>query len=147
MKILLSLLMAIMFLGGQAAANEGNICDGEVGAAKGLCIAYCLSLDCESANPSASAEACASVLANYILINEDYPPCSNPCPLWSEDELISTYARHCCPDMRDDFKEGTSQYIKFYDRCESEVYYALLQVTTYMTHVPVPGTPTGFKGS
>ena len=49
---------------GQTPAEE-TVCDNETGAAYGLCNAYCEAMDCESANPSASANACSKVRSKF----------------------------------------------------------------------------------
>ena len=91
MKIILSLLMAVMFLGGQAAADEPDICDGQVGAAYGLCQAY-ITMGCHTSDPDASEEACAKVEENFIKITSSTPPWALPsCPLWSQEELDLIY--------------------------------------------------------
>jgi hypothetical protein len=41
--------------------HEEDICDGETGAAFGLCNAYCEAMDCDSAKPYASVEACNKI--------------------------------------------------------------------------------------
>jgi len=73
MKILLSLLMAIMFLGGQAVAEEGDICDGQVGAAFGLCNAYCNAMECNSPEPHAAEIACTRVSTLFEQITGSSP--------------------------------------------------------------------------
>jgi hypothetical protein len=90
MKIILSLLMAVMFLGGQAAADEPDICEGQVGAAFGLCQAY-INMGCDTADPDASEVACAKVEAAFIKITGSTPPWANQCPLWSKEELDILY--------------------------------------------------------
>jgi hypothetical protein len=63
---------------GQTPAVE-TVCDGEVGAAKGLCNAYCEAMDCD-AEPKASQEACDSVLANFQSKTDGrFPPCDPRC--------------------------------------------------------------------
>lgn len=47
------------------AQTESTVCDFEVGAAFGLCTAYCRAMDCDSANPQATPTACARVLDNW----------------------------------------------------------------------------------
>ena len=49
---------------GRPPADETD-CDGFSGAAFGLCNAYCEAMDCDSAAPHASAEACANVADNF----------------------------------------------------------------------------------
>jgi hypothetical protein len=52
---------------GQTPAEE-TVCDNESGAAFGLCNAYCEAMDCDSANPQASATACGKVKAKFTNI-------------------------------------------------------------------------------
>jgi len=66
MKAQLTLALALLLLctgavlaqtpDGQTPAEE-TVCDHESGAAFGLCNAYCEAMDCDSANPQASATA------------------------------------------------------------------------------------------
>lgn len=106
MKIILSLLMAVMFLGSQAAAYDPDICDGQVGAAFGLCEAY-IAMGCHTTDPDASEEACAKVEANYIKITGSTPPWANQCPLWSQEELDLIYENCYEWAVNDDcYREG-----------------------------------------
>ncbi|RPH97532.1 MAG: hypothetical protein EHM68_07925 [Lysobacterales bacterium] len=60
---------------GQTPAEETG-CDGQSGAAFGLCNAYCEAMDCDSELPQASDEACATVLDNFIKITgAEIPAC------------------------------------------------------------------------
>ena len=123
MKVLISLLLAIMFLGGHATAEEGNICDGQVGAAYGLCNAYCHAMDCASPDPLASDLACDRVSNLYEQITASLPPCetSTPvvCPGWTHEELAITYARICNYDDVYDNAIGTSGACDtLYDCCD-----------------------------
>jgi len=56
-----------------------TICDGQTGAAFGLCNAYCEAMDCDSANPQASQKACDRVYANFEKHTGGPPPCTCPC--------------------------------------------------------------------
>ena len=56
-----------------------TICNGLVGAAHGLCTAFCEAMDCDSAAPQASAKACAKVGDNFMKITGQTPPCDCPC--------------------------------------------------------------------
>jgi len=62
---------------GETPAVE-EVCDVEVGAAYGLCTAYCEAMDCDSYEPKASEKACARVKANYEKKTGEVPPC-DPC--------------------------------------------------------------------
>ena len=56
-----------------------DVCDGQVGAAYGLCAAYCEAMDCDSDNPKASEKACAKVEAKYMNKTGMVPPCKDLC--------------------------------------------------------------------
>ncbi len=57
-----------------------TICQGQTGAAHGLCTAYCEAMDCDSATPQASQKACDKVAANYAKITgQGTLPCDCPC--------------------------------------------------------------------
>lgn len=60
--------------------SEETICDDQVGAAYGLCTAYCEAMDCDSPAPHASATACEHVLANFMRHAGTPPPCDVVCP-------------------------------------------------------------------
>lgn len=59
---------------------EETVCDSEVGAAFGLCNAYCEAMDCDSLNPQASETACTKVFGKFENITGTPPPCENLCP-------------------------------------------------------------------
>jgi hypothetical protein len=60
--------------------SEETICDGQVGAAYGLCNAYCEAMDCGHPNQQASNTACARVRDNFIKHAGVPPPCDVTCP-------------------------------------------------------------------
>ena len=64
---------------GQTPAEE-TVCDSQIGAAYGLCTAYCEAMDCDSAAPHASPTACSRVQANYERITGLPLPCEATCP-------------------------------------------------------------------
>jgi hypothetical protein len=64
MRILMSLLIAVFLMGGEAVAEE-SICDGQIGAAYGLCNAYCEAMDCDNESHQPSDRACEKVRKNY----------------------------------------------------------------------------------
>lgn len=74
-NLVLVLAVAVSFL---FALNSDSLaqsaCDGESGAAYGLCNAYCDAMDCDGA-PEASQEACDKVEANYLKITGMPVPC------------------------------------------------------------------------
>ena len=59
--------------------HQETICDSETGAAFGLCNAYCEAMDCDSANPQASATACTKVRDKFTNITGRPLPCET-CP-------------------------------------------------------------------
>ena len=86
MKYLLSLIMAVMFLGGQAVADD-NPCADEIGAGYGLCMAYCDAMNCDEIEfQEATDAACERVSANYLKI-VGHPIPGLVCPVWSEPQL------------------------------------------------------------
>lgn len=77
MRILMVLLMAVFFIAGPAIAEE-SVCDGEVGAAFGLCNAYCEAMDCDSDDVQASDRACDKVYNKFVNITGVEMPCEIP---------------------------------------------------------------------
>jgi hypothetical protein len=55
-----------------------TVCDDQVGAAFGLCNAYCEAMDCDSVDPQASPTACDKVAAKFMNITGSMPPCLVP---------------------------------------------------------------------
>ncbi len=88
LRTLLSLCMLLAFASvSPAQTPDGTtpavetICDTEVGAAYGLCNAFCEAMDCETDAPQASAIACDKVKGKYQQITGHEPPCLAPaCP-------------------------------------------------------------------
>ena len=77
----------------ETPASE-TICDSEIGAAWGLCNAYCEAMDCDE-DPQASQEACNRVSGKFISITGRALPCELPnpvtCPCSSFDlDLLQT---------------------------------------------------------
>ena len=74
---------------GETPAEE-TVCDGETGAAFGLCNAFCEAMDCDllplfggdgAKSPNASERACLRVLDNYIKLTAKTAfPCQCPPP-------------------------------------------------------------------
>src|SRR6185295_3604734 len=60
-----------------------TVCDGESGAAFGLCNAYCEAMDCDSPAPHASATACSKVRSHFQRITGHDIPCAMACPCQS----------------------------------------------------------------
>ena len=64
---------------GETPAQE-DVCAGQVGAAYGLCNAYCEAMDCDSADAQASNKACNRVFDLFMNITgEQMPPCEVVC--------------------------------------------------------------------
>jgi hypothetical protein len=57
-----------------------NECDGLAGAAWGLCNAYCEAMDCDSAAPHASAEACDRIGQKLVALVPDRQPLCGSAP-------------------------------------------------------------------
>ncbi len=55
-----------------------DICDGQAGAAFGLCNAYCEAMDCDSPAPQASENACMRVADKFEQITGNPLPCEGP---------------------------------------------------------------------
>ena len=65
---------------GQTPAQE-DVCAGQIGAAFGLCNAYCEAMDCDSVNAQASDKACEKVLDRFLnIVGVALPPCEVQCP-------------------------------------------------------------------
>lgn len=89
-KTILPLCLLLTFAGAAAAQTpDGNppsqetVCDGQTGAAYGLCTAFCEAMDCDSDDPQASQTACDKVGGKFLTITGQAPPCVVPavvCP-------------------------------------------------------------------
>jgi hypothetical protein len=62
-----------------ATPAQETACNGQTGAAYGLCTSYCEAMDCDSASPAASATACNKVYNNFQRLTGQAPPCTCPC--------------------------------------------------------------------
>lgn len=61
--------------------SQETVCDSQIGAAYGLCTAFCEAMDCDSDDPQASQNACDKVGAKFLTITGQAPPCVLPaCP-------------------------------------------------------------------
>ena len=69
-----------------------TVCDAETGAAYGLCTAYCEAMDCESADPHASATACGKVRSKFQNVTGRDVPCELTCPCTSIPEFNAVLA-------------------------------------------------------
>lgn len=69
-----------------------TVCDAETGAAYGLCTAYCEAMDCESADPHASATACSKVRSKFQNVTGRDLPCELSCPCTSIPEFNAVLA-------------------------------------------------------
>lgn len=90
MKAHLTLFFALLLICSGAALAQGTpdwmtpaeetICDGETGAAFGLCNAFCEAMDCDSANAQASPTACTKVKDKFTNVTgRPFLPCQT-CP-------------------------------------------------------------------
>jgi len=86
--------------------SEETVCDGETGAAFGLCNAYCEAMDCDSPNHHASDTACAQVKRNFErktgrpLPCEIDCPCANQFPLFADLASGAATALQCIADAQ-----------------------------------------------
>lgn len=91
-----------------------TVCDGEVGAAYGLCTAYCEAMDCESDDPHASETACNKVGSKFQNITGRAVPCEVPlvaCPCtsipeWNADLAGMVICAEFTPGLLN-FEEGS----------------------------------------
>jgi hypothetical protein len=90
------LAFGVLFFGSLASAQTPDgenpatedVCDGETGAAFGLCTAYCEAMDCDSDDPSASPKACSKVARNFERITGRVLPCEAvACPCFTAQDL------------------------------------------------------------
>ena len=86
-------IIASGFVTSNATAGD---CDGESGAAYGLCNAYCEAMDCDGA-PQASQTACEKVESKYINITGMSMPCEVPSCQSNRD---CTGSEKCIRDAR-----------------------------------------------
>jgi hypothetical protein len=110
---LLALLAAALLIASPGAAQtpdgqtpaEEDICDEMMGASWGLCNAYCEAMDCdlyfdddETTVPSASAQACDRVLANFEKVSGlACPPCLLCECVPENDPCLAT--EECCEGL------------------------------------------------
>lgn len=100
--------------------HEETICDGQTGAAFGLCNAYCEAMDCDSENPHASQKACDRIKSQYqkhtgienLPCEEDIKPLGCPCI-----DYLPEFA--ACSDKINDFESCIDYYV--YDNYYNEV--------------------------
>ena len=109
MKVRWTLMLALLLIcAGTGAAlaqtpdgeppSEETVCDGESGAAYGLCNAYCEAMDCESEEPAASATACGKVRTKFENITGRDVPCeqsSCPCASIPFYNTVLAEANYC----------------------------------------------------
>jgi hypothetical protein len=69
---------AILCCGFAGAQSTESVCDGEQGAAYGLCNAFCDAMDCDSDDPQASETACNKVKSKFQQVTGNEPPCLAP---------------------------------------------------------------------
>jgi hypothetical protein len=86
-KTLILFACAILCCSFVGAQTTESVCEGEQGAANGLCSAFCDAMDCDSDDPQGSETACNKVKSKYQQITGDEPPCLVPvvtCPCIEE---------------------------------------------------------------
>jgi hypothetical protein len=91
--------LAVFVAAGTEALAQETMCGGLTGEGRGLCNAYCEAMDCDSAAPKASAEACTNVRTRFETVTSAPPPCAAPpvaCPcnfdvnLWTDPHWLFT---------------------------------------------------------
>jgi len=85
---------------------EEDICDGQIGAAFGLCNAYCEAMDCDSDSPNANESACLKVKYKFMtLTGEPDMPCDIEvsCPCFTTEDLLVGDISECANDWLDEF--------------------------------------------
>lgn len=107
---------------GETPAQE-SVCDGETGAAFGLCNAYCEAMDCHLDNPQASDNACTRVGNKFEQVTGRRPPCELSCPCFTASDLQQGNIVACgenfpgFPDLAgviyDDGRSGCSGFLCF----------------------------------
>ena len=116
-RLMLSFALLLICTGTGAALAQGTpdwetpaqeaVCNGETGAAFGLCNAYCEAMDCESENAQASATACTKVKDKFTNITGRDLPCEAfacPCqalPEWNA--VLAGEVLHCATSTGNDF--------------------------------------------
>ena len=76
-KTLIVFACAILCAGFAGAQPTESVCDGEQGAAYGLCNAFCDAMDCDG-DPQASETACNKVQSKFEQVTGHAPPCLEP---------------------------------------------------------------------
>lgn len=69
---------------------QDDVCDGFIGAAFGLCNAYCEAMDCDSDAPNANEKACGNVSDRFMGQTGQLPPCEISCPCFTSEDLQGT---------------------------------------------------------
>lgn len=98
-KCIWTLALALLVLALPVAAKTPDglppsvetVCDGQTGAAFGLCNAYCEAMDCDSPAPHASATACAKVGSHFQRITGSPVPCDSSCPCSAQIALFFAF--------------------------------------------------------
>ncbi len=114
-----------------------TVCDSQVGAAFGLCNAYCEAMDCDSLDPQASEAACASVYGRFENITGMAPPCENICPCQLSTFLeteFNTQQQWQCFDQSFGTTDATS------------IQHAFVDPTADLASVGFTATATGGSG-
>jgi hypothetical protein len=72
---------------------EETACNGQTGAAYGLCTSFCEAMDCDSTAPAASPTACNKVYDKFLQLTGAAPPCSCPCSAgWNDVQQFAAAA-------------------------------------------------------
>lgn len=103
MKILINLLIAFFFTGGQAVAKE-DVCSRQSGEAYALCQSFCEDMDCDSNDMEASRVACGKIYVKFMTLTGLAPPCEgyDKCIEWSDAQL-KNIGSHSLSSRYDDY--------------------------------------------
>jgi hypothetical protein len=108
MRTLLITLCSSLFFAfaGSALAEEGSVCDAQIGAALGLCNAYHEGMECGTDNQQASETACDRVSDRFLQITGDDMPSYEPQIVaiwsvtitsgWPQTTVLTLYSDYTC---------------------------------------------------
>lgn len=113
--------------GVQARGARDGACAGERGAAFGLCVAYCVALDCDAEHRHAGARACGRLQAAYLRFTGLRPPCVRatcPCSSFDANSIAAaTWAkdeRNLCGTLMNPTTGGVAHQLELIDEGASD---------------------------
>lgn len=142
-KTVLLFACAILCSSFAGAQPTESACDGEQGAAYGLCNAFCEAMECDSDDPQASETACNKVKGKFQQITGHEPPCLTPavtCPCIEELPGFLAIANATVTNCYDGLALGPNHVLRLVTS-EGDVY-----VTTdpNQRSCGIPSTPAVF---